>query len=187
MESITERFSRIEVSSQALSYAKAFRQIVSYVRVIRKQPLSAAEIDVTRCLAGPFDMGGLLIILQEPLQEHPWSEGVSAVISSCPTLDALREGVLIGSNGSLSLLHHISILDIRAFISKQANYSLTEDQREKLYSLVIAAIEAKRPDVVLCMGKVKGCLFQSGDERWADHFKGTGCYSLWLSQKAVFK
>lgn len=90
-------------------------------------PFIYAEIDVTRCLAGPFDTGGLLIILQEPLQKHLWSEGANAVISSCPTLDALREGVLIGSNGSFSLLHHISILDIRPFISKQANYSLTED------------------------------------------------------------
>ena len=155
METITAQVSQLEIcSSLSNSYSEAFHDIISYIRQIRRKPLSDAEINVTKSLAEPFTCGGLLVILQEPLQEHPWHKGANVVISECPTLSSLREGLRIGSNDILCLLHHVSVLDLRPFISKEQNYRIQGYQRERLYKLLIAAINAKKPDVILCMGQV---------------------------------
>lgn len=155
METITAQISQLELHSSDLqTYGETFHHIVAYIRQIRRTPLSDAEIDVTESLAGPFTCGGLLVILQEPLQSHPWHKGTDAVVSECPTFCALREGLQIGLQGSLTVLHHVSVLDLRPFISKEQNTLIEVCQREKLYSLLMRAIDAKRPDVILCMGQV---------------------------------
>jgi hypothetical protein len=155
METITFQTSELEINSPNLqSYSEAFHNIISCIRQIRSIPLSDAEFNVTRSLAGPFTCGGLLVILQEPLQRHPWHKGANAVISECSTLSSLREGLQIGSNGILCLLHHVSVLDLRPFISKEQNTLIRGCQHDKLYKFLIAAIDAKKPDVILCMGQV---------------------------------
>lgn len=157
MDEITAKISGIELSYPDIhAYATTFGDIISYICQTRKEALSCAEIDVTKSFAGPFTSGGLLVILQEPLQRHHWREGAHAVISNCPTLSALEEGLQITSNGILSLLHNVSLLDTRPFICKEQNVRLADRHREKLLDLVIKAIDAKKPDVILCMGKVSG-------------------------------
>lgn len=156
MDEITAKVSELELSYPDIHvYAKAFDDIVSYIRQIRKEALSCAEISVTKSFAGPFTSGGLLVVLLEPLHDHRWREGAHVVISDCPSLSALDEGLQVTSNGTLSIMHCASLLDLRPFICQLQNSRLADREREKLYDLVIKAIEAKKPDVILCMGKVR--------------------------------
>lgn len=155
MDEITARASELEISCSDIHvYAEAFDDIVSYIRRIRIEPLSDAEIDVTKSFAGPFTSGGLLIVLLEPLHGHRWREGAHIVISDCPSLSALDEGLQVISNDTLSILHCVSLLDLRPFICGLQNSRLADREREELYNLVIKAIEAKKPDIILCMGQV---------------------------------
>ncbi|KAJ5544143.1 hypothetical protein N7494_005422 [Penicillium frequentans] len=151
MDSITAEISQLEISPSSRSYAKQYHNIVSYACEIRRQSPSKAELDVTKALAGPFITGGLLVILLEPLQTHPWLEGSKA---KCATLSALEEGISVSSGGKLSLCNHVSVLDLRPFICKELNNNIGDHQREKLLALVLEAINAKMPDVTLCMGNV---------------------------------
>ncbi|KAJ5284690.1 hypothetical protein N7497_000016 [Penicillium chrysogenum] len=156
MDEITSKVSELELSSHDNhAYAKSFHDIVSYICEIRDEALSRAEIDVTKSFAGPFTSGGLLAILLEPRQGHPWCDGANDVISHCPSLSALHEGFHVTSNGILSILHGVSLLDLRPFISKFQNGRLEDHVREKLYDLVIKAMDAKKPDVILCMGEAQ--------------------------------
>jgi hypothetical protein len=155
MEEIVERLSYVGLAPQESSaFLRAFGKIVSYARDLRGGQLSDAEIDVTRRFAGPFTCGGLLILLIEPRQQHPWHQGIHRVILDCATHSALREGIHIGSNGALSLADDVSVLDLRPFIWRRLKNRLEESQLTKLYDLVFEAICAKRPDTILCMGDV---------------------------------
>lgn len=155
MNEIAARASELEISGPDIhAYAQAFDNIVSYVHQVRTEPPSSAEIDVTKFYARPFTSGGLLVILLEPLYGHRWREGAHVVISDCPSLSALDEGLQVISNGTLSILRGVSLLDLRPFICQLQNSRLADHEREMLYNLVVNAIEAKKPDAVLCMGEV---------------------------------
>ncbi|KAK6810554.1 hypothetical protein RU639_013756 [Aspergillus parasiticus] len=157
MEEITERFSGLSFALPALdSFLDIFEKIVAYATELRDCRIPEAEIDVTRQFAGPFTCGGLLILLIEPRRRHPWHMGAHSVILDCDTLNALQEGIQIASNGALSLINHVSVLDLRPFIWSKLKDNLEEDQLVKLYDLVIEAICAKRPDTILCMGNEPG-------------------------------
>ncbi|GFF39991.1 hypothetical protein IFM58399_05771 [Aspergillus lentulus] len=156
MEEITERLSYVKLAPQKSdAFLRAFEKVVAYASELRGDQLSDAEIDVTRRLAGPFTCGRLLILLIEPRQQHPWRQGIHTVILDCATLNALREGVHIGSNGALSLADDVSVLDLRPFVWAGLKDRLEEGQLVKLYDLVIEAISAKRPDTILRMGNVR--------------------------------
>lgn len=155
MDELTAKASELEISCPDIHvYAEAFDDIVSYIRRIRIEPLSDAEIDVTKSFAGPFTSGGWLVVLLEPLHRHRWREGAHVVISDCLSLSALDEELRIISDDTLSILYCASLLDLRPFIGKLQNSRLVDRKREKLYNLVIKAIEAKKADVILCMGQV---------------------------------
>jgi hypothetical protein len=136
------------------TFVQLFQKIVSYAGELRNHRIPDEEIDGTRQLAGPFSRGGLLILLIEPREHHPWQAGIHRVILQCLTLRALEEGVRIGSNEALSLIDDVSVLDLRPFIWSGLRNRLQEDQLIQLYGLVFEAIRAKRPDTILCMGKV---------------------------------
>lgn len=93
-------------------------------------------------------------MLEEPRRWHPWDKGVNYVISECQSLNLLNKGHQIGSKGLLDLTKGVSVIDSRPFLSKGAYPALEEDEWEKLYDLVLVAIQAKKPDVLLCMGAV---------------------------------
>lgn len=179
MDEITSKVSELELSSPDIHvYAKAFDDIVSHVREIREEALSSAEIDVTKSFAGPFTSGGLLAILLEPLHGHPWRGGAYDVMSHCPSLSALHEGFHVTSNGILSILHGVSLLDLRPFICKFQNGRLEDHVRENLYDLVIKAIDAKKPDIILCMGEVRLAISYVRTGAPAYNAKGTKKYSI---------
>lgn len=136
-----------------ISYEQAFDQIVLFATKARGH-IPPNELAVTKTLAGPFNPGGLLILLLEPLLSHPWGEGVDRVIATCATLDSLNEGVQIASNGDLSLKDDVSVLDLCPFFAKEQYSTLDCDCKAALYNLVFSAIEAKEPEALLCMGNV---------------------------------
>jgi hypothetical protein len=144
------------VSHNATSeYKSSFNRIVELIRNLRHLPVSPDELDVTEKLAGPFTSGGLFVLLQEPLWEHPWEKGVEAVISECPALDILREGIWATSDGTLSLIDNVSVLDRWPLLNcHEAHMESNRYEMDTLDTLVIQAIQIKRPDVILCMGKV---------------------------------
>ena len=155
MDSITDKISQLDVSSNCPNtFYEPFNELVKFVKGLRNYQIYNAEVEGTKALAGPFSTGGLLIVLSEPLQNHPWEKGVDAVISTCRTLSCLKEGLQISSDGVLSLVHHVSLIDQRAFICKEQNEKISVYQREKLYDFVVEVIDAKKPDVVVCMGNV---------------------------------
>lgn len=158
MEQLTEGLSRVTLDPEgADTYKQAFDKLVSFAEKIRRKSISSDELLVTKQLAGPFTPGGLLVLLQEPLQYHDWGKGVDFVIADCNTLDSLDEGIRIGSEGKLGLNNGVSVLDLRPFLSREKHSRIQDPCTwEELYGLVFSAIEAKQPRVLLCMGKVCG-------------------------------
>lgn len=142
-------------AGRTANYDDAFNLLTDFAEHARRVEIPAAEYSVTSTLAGPFEKGGLLVLLQEPLLHHPWGKGVDAVINGCATLSCLDEALQIVSSGDLSLTDGVSLLDVRAFIPKELNKILLEADREELYEWITEAVYAKQPDVILCMGKVR--------------------------------
>lgn len=136
------------------TYATSFNDIIRFAERVRGHMIPADERDVTENLAMPFTTGGLLVLLMEPRQNHPWYEGVDCVIAECKTLASLNEGIEVGSKEELSLKNGVSVLDLRPFLPKKQHPNLKDDDWKELYELVFLAIEAKRPKVLLCMGDV---------------------------------
>ncbi|KAL2826942.1 hypothetical protein BJY01DRAFT_255839 [Aspergillus pseudoustus] len=156
MDSLTQQISHLDITSEAVEPDTAdsvFEKISRHAGSIRNSPITADEFQATKQLASPFSPGGALFLLQDPRKDHPWSQGVAAVISDCPTLAALEEGARIASEGKLSLVKDISVLDLRPFISPEVRQEVRHADIEGLYSLVVEFICAKRPDVVLCLGR----------------------------------
>ena len=126
---------------------------MDFVRSHTGREIPDDELTVTKALAEPFTSGGLLVLLLEPRRYHPWSRGTGAVISNCPTLDSLNEGIQIGSGDTLSL-YTVSTIDLHPFLPRHDHAALECGKQEELNKIVFTAIEAKHPDVVLCMSKV---------------------------------
>jgi hypothetical protein len=154
MDDLASSFAATSLDAQPGKYEKAFNRLVEFAEDIRGPKISGNELKVTKELAGPFTSGGLLVLLLEPLRWHPWKEGVDRVISGCGTLDLVEERICIGSRGSLSLEKNVSLLDSYPLLAKEINRHLEDEERNRLRGLVADAIEAKRPDVILCMGTV---------------------------------
>jgi len=107
------------------------------------------EIGVTVDMASPASTGGICFILQQPAGNHPYHLGTDAVIESSPTLDALLQVWSTVSCGS----PRPSIFDRLPFIRPQDRLSTTLKTQIEDKSLMI--IQAKRPEVVVCMWRRK--------------------------------
>lgn len=75
----------------------------------RKRHRSTDEIDVTCQLAEPSLTGGIAVILLQPREDHPFEEGVDAVIEDCPTLGFLKQPYSVASCGTLDLQDNICL------------------------------------------------------------------------------
>ena len=137
----------------ASAYERAFGSLLLGAEKFRPR-ISPKERSVTKQLASPFTLGGLLVLLTQPRPHHPWDNGIDHVIADCATLDALNEGIQIGSEGKLCLKNGVSVLDLRPCLPQTFHHNLDEENWRELYDLVFSAIEEKRPDVILCMGAV---------------------------------
>jgi hypothetical protein len=144
-----------EPSPEPQTYSAIFNTIVDFAAATRGSPIPDTELDITTQLAGPFTPGGLLVLLEEPRRTHPWHRGLDGVIKDCGTLDLLETWIRHGSQGSMSLAENVAVLDSRPLLVAEDHSDLGKEGWGELYRLVRKAIEAKRPDVVLCMGKVR--------------------------------
>ncbi|KAH8698145.1 hypothetical protein GQ44DRAFT_764828 [Phaeosphaeriaceae sp. PMI808] len=137
-------------------YYAALQRIVKFVKQVRVKQISDSELKVTMEFAGPMMPGGLLFLLLQPRENHPWSKGTTEVIEQCPTWCCLKEAVYICSAGTLNLVTDVSVLDLGPFLSKESYERLTDDQKHKLNDLVFDAIRSKKPEtlLVLTMGEI---------------------------------
>jgi hypothetical protein len=158
MDELTSSLASIQPSPEPPTYSAIFNTIVEFAAATRGSPIPDTELNITTQLAGPFTPGGLLILLQEPRPIHPWDSGFDSVIEDCKTLDLLETWIGLGSKGSMSLARDVSVLDSRPLLVAKEYLGLGEKKGGELYGLVRRAIEAKRPDVVLCMGRVRSVL-----------------------------
>lgn len=135
------------------SYEAALQRIVAFVSEVRHMPMTAEEIDITMKFAGPTTIRGPLFLLLEPLDSHPWLDGIEKVIEDCASLRCLREAVYVCSKGTLSLITDISLLDLRPLLSKRRYAMLSPEQKVNLEKLVLDAVCQKQPDTLLVMCK----------------------------------
>jgi hypothetical protein len=107
-------------------------------------------------LALPTESSNVMILLQDPRDNHPWSDGVDEVINTCKTLEYLRSAFGKCTSGELNLLKNVSILDVRPMLPKKDWEQLTPRQRDGVQILLADAIKAWLDEykVVLYMGKV---------------------------------
>lgn len=111
------------------------------------------EIDITVQLAGPMTMGGPFIFLLEPLDSHPWADGIEKVIKVCASLRCLQETVYACSKDKLRLMTGISLLNLWPFLLRRSYADLTLEQKVDVQNLVLDAVCQKRPDILLIMCK----------------------------------
>ncbi|KAI0458095.1 hypothetical protein F5B21DRAFT_39540 [Xylaria acuta] len=111
------------------------------------------EINVTSQLAGPATTGGILVTLQQPRWNHPFEDGVEAVIQDCDTLSALDRLFLAASCGTLNVKEHVSLVDLLPFTPQRVD-TVPSGVLQGAFEASRLAICAKMPDVVLCAGRI---------------------------------
>lgn len=122
------------------------------------------EIQVTGTFAGPESTGGIVVALQQPREDHPFAAGTEDVIEDCDTFRALRELFQIVSCNTLDIIRDVSIIDLLpyitdrelpAYITDTEMGFASEKDLQTAFDTSLRAFCAKKPDVVLCMGKVR--------------------------------
>lgn len=123
-------------------------------RSITRSPeaISAEEINFAVWLSEPATTGGLLIMLQQPADNHPYHLGNQVVVQSCGTLAGLDELLQVASCGTLSL-KTVSVFDWLPYTRKRDKVS--PDYETYLRGRVYNMICAKRPSVILCMSATR--------------------------------
>lgn len=157
MEQLTGGLAALDIAEGGEDYREAVTDILHEARKVREgikginsDEIDITEVDITEKLAQPFALGGLLIILERPRKDHPWSKGWDAVIEHCSSLAILQEGL---SKYDFSLMQDVSLLDWFPYLYCKKMTSATMEDK------VLKAIEAKQPDCILCMTSVCLLLF----------------------------
>ena len=119
----------------------------------RKLGCDSDEIKVTSQLAGPASTGGILVVLQQPRDNHPFKSGLRSVIEDCESLTALDELFKTASCGTLNVRESVSLVDLLPFTPEQPS-KLPSGELQDAFEAARLTICAKRPDVVLCAGKI---------------------------------
>ncbi|GIJ90985.1 hypothetical protein Asppvi_009950 [Aspergillus pseudoviridinutans] len=113
---------------------------------------SHSEIQVTSQLAGPAMKGGIAVVLQQPRHNHPFEEGLSAVIDNCETLYALDDIFSAVSCESLSIRTNITVVDLLSYMSEDIASIGDEILRESFRASAHIILD-KEPSILLCAGK----------------------------------
>ena len=152
LNQVISKIAHLQINPLPPAFLSELRSIVDEADRLR-HGIPQDEKTVTQEIAKPYCVGGLLVLLMQPRLDHPWQDGMSAVVADCPTLDALNEAV--STCGFDGLGRDVSVLDLWALLPPSETMRLTKAQLQGIESRVMAAIEAKRPDCILCMGKVR--------------------------------
>ncbi|KAK1984905.1 hypothetical protein LZ30DRAFT_710210 [Colletotrichum cereale] len=119
----------------------------------RSLQLPRAEIQVTAQLAGPPVKGGIVVMLQQPRDNHPFGKGLAAVIDDCETLRALEDIFAVVSCGTLDFQKDIAVVDLLPYVSGDPR-DFDDARLKNAFRTSTATICDKRPDVLLCAGKI---------------------------------
>ncbi|OHW89421.1 hypothetical protein CSPAE12_11972 [Colletotrichum incanum] len=115
--------------------------------------LPRAEIQVTAQLAGPPVQGGIVVMLQQPRNDHPFEKGLDAVINDCETLRALEDIFTVVSRGTLDFRKDIAVVDLLPYVSGDPN-NIDDTRLRNAFRTSTATICEKKPKVLLCAGKI---------------------------------
>jgi hypothetical protein len=124
-----------------------------------KLQLDEDEISVTAQLAGPFSTGGIAVVLQQPRDNHPFKDGIHAVIDDCDTFMALKESFAAASCDSLNIIHDVAVVDLLPYISKEELEEITETDKKAIRDALQTTVDFlvhKRPSAVFCAGCIRG-------------------------------
>lgn len=128
----------------------------AHVSCIRARGLSLkrppSEIAVTAQLAGPALKGGIAIALQQPRDNHPFEDGLDAVIEDCETLWALEDIFDVVSCGSLDIRTDIAVVDLLPYVSEDIE-NIDETTLKESFRASTQIICDKKPYVLLCAGR----------------------------------
>ncbi|KAK1972510.1 hypothetical protein LY78DRAFT_650505 [Colletotrichum sublineola] len=119
----------------------------------RSLQLPRAEIQVTAQLAGPPVKGGIVVMLQQPRNNHPFGQGLGAVIDDCETFRALEDIFTVVSRGTLDFRKDIAVVDLLPFVAGDPR-DIDDARLRKAFRTSTATVCDKRPDVLLCAGKI---------------------------------
>lgn len=136
----------------------------------RRLARSSGEISVTAALAGPSTTGGIAIVLQQPRHNHPFEQGLDAVIDDCDTLRALQDIFQTVSLNSLDIRTNVSVVDVLPYVSEKPDNADDAVLRSS-FRTSAAAICSKEPKVVLCAGQVWLPRVGKYDDRKGEAFK----------------
>lgn len=140
----------------------------------RRYRRSGDEIKVTKQLAYPPTTGGILVALQQPRNNHPFEKGVEEVISECGTLAALDDLFHAASCGTLGIGINVSVIDLLPYISEQQMRSMGDGQLRDAFLSTTHTFGRKRPDVLLCCGRIWLKRGQNGCKGKASIFENIG-------------
>jgi hypothetical protein len=129
-----------------------------------------SEIQVTAQLAGPAFKGGIAVALQQPRHNHPFEEGLDAVIRDCKTLYALDDVFAAVSCGSLDIRANITIVDLLPYVSESIA-SIDGAILEESFRASKHIMLDKEPSVLLCAGKIRLPNTEQSRKRKGDAFK----------------
>lgn len=145
---LRSKLARLDPPPQSPS-GNAFGSILEEFEELYMRPftrdLDHHEYLVTTQLLKPTKIGGVIALLQQPADKHPFKNGLNAVTNGSPTLRVLREveHMITGVRGGMS------ILDSLPFI--KSSTELNNASRIDLRSAVFRILQAKRPRAILCM------------------------------------
>jgi len=131
----------------------AYGSILEELLKLRMKPFISSlenhEYLVTTQLLRPTMIGGVIALLQQPANNHPFRNGLNAVADGSPTLRVLREveHMITGLRGGMS------ILDSLPFI--KPSIKLDDTSKVDVRSAVFKILQAKQPRVILCMWQDK--------------------------------
>jgi len=115
--------------------------------------LDSNEINVTKRLAGPYGVtGGILVMLQQPAEDHQFQKGTAATVRECMTLKELHNTFHTVSRGTVGIAD-INVLDITPFVRPSDGKDLNPSVREGLQHHVLKTVKERKPAVVMCASR----------------------------------
>ena len=114
---------------------------------------SREEIQVTAQMAGPAVKGGIAVVLQQPRHNHPFENGLAAVIEDCETLYAFYDIFTAVSCRTLDIRTDITFVDLLPYVSEDVA-EIDDAKLEESFRVSVQTICDKQPDVLLCAAKI---------------------------------
>jgi hypothetical protein len=111
------------------------------------------EIEVTTQLAVPAFKGGIAVALQQPRHNHPFENGLDAVIENCKTLYALEEIFSAVSCMSLNIRSDVTVVDLLPYIPEDVA-RIDDATLEESFRTSKNIMLDKEPSVLLCAGRI---------------------------------